>query len=96
MDEYVDRERPRRDRKEPVGRLEIPPAAMRRGSRRQPGCRRRGGYRRYGPVHEMLLSGDGGACFRASVVGLARFTPFQGWWPFSSFEAKRSGRCPFL
>jgi len=43
MDEYVDRERPRRDRKEPVGRLEIPPAAMRRGSRRQPGCRRRGG-----------------------------------------------------
>ena len=31
--EYVDRERPRRDREEPVGRLEIPPAAMRRGSR---------------------------------------------------------------
>ena len=27
------RERPRRDRQEPVGRLEIPPAALRRGSR---------------------------------------------------------------
>ena len=66
---------------------QIPPAAMRRGSRRQPGCRRRGRYRRYGPVHGRLLSGDGGACFRASVVGFARFTPFQGWWTLSSFEA---------
>ena len=70
---------------------QIPPAAMRRGSRRQRGCRRRGGYRRYGPVHGRLLPGDGGACFRASVVGFARFTPFQGWWTLSNFEGQEVG-----
>ena len=85
------RERPRRDRKEPVGRLEIPPAAMRRGSRRQPGCRRRGRYRRYGPVHGRLFVGRWWGLFSRFGCWIRKIHSFSGLVDTFEFRGQEVG-----